>query len=186
MKFSDRAFLKGKHIYLRQLCEEDVLGSYPTWFNNEDVCKRNSHHVFPYSDNDALDYIRYSQQTKEDLIVAIVTIKEELHIGNIALQRIHPVFRSADLSIVIGEPSYWGKGYGTEAARLICNHGFLTMNLNRIACQTFENNFGMKKIATSIGMKEEGQRRQAAFRDGKYITIIEYGLTRDEFDLPSS
>jgi len=186
MMSSVGSFLNGKRIYLRQLRDEDAQGCYPAWFNDNGICRGNSHHIFPYSNEDALDYIKFSRQTKDDLILAIVTIKGDQHIGNIALQHIHPIYRSADLSIVIGEMTYWGKGYGTEAARLICDHAFLAMNLNRISCQTFENNHGMRKMATALGMKEEGLRRQAAFKEGKYIDVIEYGIIRDEYGFPRS
>jgi ribosomal-protein-alanine N-acetyltransferase len=186
MIVSKTAFLKGKRIFLRPLYSDDILGSYPSWFNNEEVCKGNSHHVFPYTEAAAREYIEYSHHTKDDLILAIILLKGDQHIGNIALQHIHPVYRSADLSLVIGDPSHWGKGYGIEAARLLCSHAFRTMNLHRVSCGTFENNHGMNRLAIALGMKEEGRRRDAAFKDGKYIDVLEYGIIRDEFESAGS
>jgi ribosomal-protein-alanine N-acetyltransferase len=175
------AFLTGKRISLRSLAAEDCQGPYLTWFNDEEVCRGNSHHVFPYTKAAAAEYIEYSHRTKEDLILAIDLIEHQQHIGNIALQRIHPVYRSADLSIIIGERTYWGKGYGLEAARLICDHAFRIMNLHRIACGTFALNKGMIRLALSLGMKEEGRRREAAFKEGQYLDVIEFGIIRDEY-----
>ena len=65
---------------------------------------------------------------------------------------------------------------------MICDHGFFTMNLNRISCGTFDNNLSMKKIAHYLGMAEEGCRRKAAYKNGKFIDIIEYGVLRDEYE----
>jgi len=182
MSTTPAPFLVGEKVYLRALVEADAEGPYATWFNDEEVCQGNSHHVFPYTQEAARDYIEYAAGTRDALVLAIVTIKDHQHIGNIALQKIHPIYQSAEFSIVIGDKSAWGKGYGKEAGRLICNHGFRTMNLHRIHCGTFENNIAMQRLAAYLGMKQEGIRRQAAFKNGKYLDIIEYGVLKDEYE----
>jgi RimJ/RimL family protein N-acetyltransferase len=176
------AFLSGKKIYLRSLQLEDFDGPYLSWFNDKEVCSGNSHHIFPFTMDDAKKYIEFSNKKMENhLILAIISKANSKHIGNIALQNINNIVRSAELSIIIGEKSEWGKGIGKEACKLICDHGFLSMNLNRISCGTYENNDTMKKIALFLGMKEEGCRRNAAYKDGRYIDIIEYGVLKEEY-----
>lgn len=175
-------FLVGEKIYLRSLVEEDAEGPYATWFNDEEVCFGNSHHVFPYTYESALSYIRHSHETRNSLILAIILSEDDRHIGNIALQDIHPNYHSADFSILIGDKSAWGGGVGKEAGRLICDHGFRAMNLHRIACGTFENNLAMQRLALYLGMVQEGVRRKAAFKGGKYLDIIEFGVLRDEYE----
>lgn len=174
-------FLKGKHIYLRPLVEADADGAYPGWFNDEEVCRGNSHHVFPYTKQAALAYIRRAAETRSDLILAIALIADDRHIGNIALQNIHPVYRSADFAIVIGDKSAWGHGYAKEASALLCAHGFVALNLHRIACGTFEDNVPMQRLAVWLGMKEEGKRRSAVFKSGRFVDMIEYGMLAGEF-----
>jgi RimJ/RimL family protein N-acetyltransferase len=175
-------FLVGKSIYLRPLVEADAEGSYASWFNDEEVCLGNSHHVFPYTPESALRYIHQSLENRNHLILAIVMRKGDVHIGNVSLQHIHPVYHTAEFSIIIGDKSAWGGGVGKEAGRLICDHGFRTMNLHRIACGTFENNIAMQHLALYLGMVEEGIRRKAAFKDGKYLDIIEYGVLKHEYE----
>jgi len=175
-------FLVGNEVYLRPLIEADADGPYATWFNDEEVCQGNSHHVFPYTPEAARDYIRFAAETRSDLVLAIVTREDHRHIGNITLQKIHPVYHSAEFSIVIGDKSAWGTGYGAEAGRLICDHGFRAMNLHRIHCGTFSNNIAMQRLAAHLGMKQEGVRRQAAFKSGQYLDIIEYGVLKEEYE----
>ena len=55
------------------------------------------------------------------------------------------------------------------------------LNLNRIACGTFENNKGMRKLAEYLGMCEEGRRRRAVYKYGRYVDVIEYGVLKDEY-----
>ncbi|MBI3524682.1 MAG: GNAT family N-acetyltransferase [Betaproteobacteria bacterium] len=174
-------FLEGQRLYLRALADKDADGDYPAWLNDAEVCRGNSHHVFPYSREAALDYIRQTRQSTTSLVLAIVVREDHHHIGNIALQSIHPIHRSAEFAILIGDKTGWGKGYGLEAGRLLCRHGFAALNLHRIYCGTFADNAGMIGLAHALGMKEEGRRRQAAFKDGKYIDIVEFGLLETDF-----
>jgi len=115
------------------------------------------------------------------LVLAIIELKNDKHIGNIALDNINYINRAAELSIIIGNASCSGKGLGKDAARLICDHGFMALNLNRIACGTFANNTGMRKLAGYLGMVEEGIRRQAVYKNGRYLDIIEYGILKKEY-----
>ncbi|MCK4264798.1 GNAT family N-acetyltransferase [Candidatus Babeliales bacterium] len=174
-------FLIGEKIYLRKLSEEDAQGNYPGWLNDQIVCNNNSHAVFPYSRKEALDYILNIHKNSESLVLAITLKNDDRHIGNISLQCINNINRSAELAILIGEKDCWGKGYSKEAAKLIVSHGFNKMNLNRICCGTSSKNFAMQKLAQFLGMKEEGNRRKALYLNGEYLDLIEYGLLKDDF-----
>lgn len=55
-------FLIGENIYLRGLCEQDLEGDYVSWLNDPDVCRFNSHHIFPYG--------KKAAQTYFDLVMA--------------------------------------------------------------------------------------------------------------------
>lgn len=177
------AFLTGKNIYLRALNKEDALGEYVNWFNDAEVCKYNSHHIFPYTKEKAAEYIIFVNSSNKNLVLAIIDKQNNKHIGNISLQNICYMANSAEFAIIVGNKDSWGKGYSKEASKLIINHGFLELNLNRIYCGTSIENVPMQKLALYLGMKEEGKRRQAIYKNGKYLDIIEYGILREEYKL---
>ena len=177
----ENPFIIGEKLYLRNLTPEDAEGSYPHWFNDPQVCRYNSHYKFPYSKEKALDYIRYANNAKDALILAIVDKTNDNHIGNVSLQEIDFINRNAEFAIIIGDQDYWGKGFAREAATLLIGHGFRELNLHRIYCGTSIENIGMQKLAGKIGMKQEGRRRQAILSAGSWVDIIEYGILRDEF-----
>ena len=174
-------FLKGKRVFLRPLRRQDAFGPYVEWFNDEVVCAGNGHHRFPYSREEALKYIARAHSTERELILAIERCRDGRHIGNVALKKIDPISRTGELAIVIGDRSCWGKGYSKEAVQLLLRHAFFTLNLNRVHCGTFETNVAMQRLARFLGMKQEGCRRQAVFKNNRYLNLIEYGLLRKEF-----
>jgi RimJ/RimL family protein N-acetyltransferase len=179
------AFLRGERLYLRPLLASDSQGAYPEWFNDAEVSAGNSHHVFPYAPDSAASYIRGVEASRDTLALAIVLIQGDKHVGNISLQRIDWVSRSAELAIVIGEKGAWNQGYALESSALLCSHGFQAMNLHRISCGTFATNEPMKRLAISLGMTQEGVRREAAFKNGRYLDVVEYGVVRAEYERAS-
>lgn len=169
-------------IAVRPLDRWAMEGPYPSWFSDMEVCRHNSHGVFPKQTAELATYIDSLAGDRSRLVWAIFDVADaQRHIGNISLQQIDSINRSAEFAILIGDKSCWGKGYATEAARLLLTHGFDRLNLRRIYCGTAAANVGMRRLAQSLGMVEEGTRRGALFIDGSYIDVVEYGLLQDEF-----
>jgi RimJ/RimL family protein N-acetyltransferase len=44
----------------------------------------------------------------------------------------------------------------------------------------------MRRIALDLGMREEGRRREAAFKDGRFVDCVEFGVLRAEFSTPTT
>jgi RimJ/RimL family protein N-acetyltransferase len=93
--------------------------------------------------------LNYTGKRRDALVLAIEL--DGRHVGNISLQDIDPVGRSADLAIVL-DRSVWGDGVGSEAAELLVAHGFSALNLHRITCGTVAANHGMRRLAERLGM----------------------------------
>lgn len=178
---SANAFLTGENIYLRPLQESDAESDYPGWLNDAEVCAGNSHHVFPNTRKATLEYIDSVSGSKTCIVLAIVEKNTNVHVGNVSLQNINLISRSAEFAILLGNRSVWGKGYGAEALRLLIQHGFSELNLYRIYCGTFENNYGMQKLAGKLGMTQVGRLRKAVYKNGKYMDVFLYDLLQSEF-----
>lgn len=173
-------FLSGEKVYLRPIRESDLNENYREWFNDEEVCRYNSHHRFPNYDQNMRAYYDEVIKARSNLILAICDKKTDKHVGNIALENIDPLNRSAEFAIVLGDKRQWGKGIGKDAAKLIIKHGFEELNLHRIHCGTQDDNVGMQKLAKALGFVEEGHAREAIFKGGKFKDLIYYGLLRHD------
>lgn len=175
-------FLEGKRIYLRALEEKDIFGNYFQWLNDQEVTLFNSHGRFPNNEKKIRDYFLFTQTANNALILAIIWKENDLHIGNISLQNINWIDRNAEFAILLGDKNFWGMNIGQEAGSLIIRHGFNALNLHRIYCGTSSDNIGMQKLAHKLQMKQEGIRKEAMFKNGKYVDIIEYGLLKKNYN----
>ncbi|MDD3324758.1 MAG: GNAT family protein [Sulfurospirillaceae bacterium] len=175
--------LVGKNIYLRALHVSDVDGDYPSWLNDKEVCKYNSHGDTLYTKEMALLYIKSVQDSPTCKVFAICDKTSDKHIGNISLQAICAKNESAEFAILLGDRAFWGKGLSKEAGKLLIDYGFDTLNLHRIYCGTNEANLPMQRLALFLGMSFEGRRKEAMKKNGKFYDILEYGIvstsTRD-------
>lgn len=168
-------------VCVRGLSREDLQGNYPRWFNDMELCKYNSHGVYPKSLEELTSFINSISSDRTKIVWAIFDRVSGQHIGNVSLQNINFINRNAEFAILMGEKTYWGKGYAHEAAALLLLHGFNKLNLHRIYCGTAASNIGMQRLADSLHMSKEGIRRQGLFLNGEYTDIWEYGVLKDEF-----
>lgn len=174
-------FIVTERLYLRPLEFDGDDAKYYKWLNDEEVCKNNSHHVFPYTRDEAINYIANLAGSKENLVLAAILKTGDIHIGNLGLLRIDFKNQNAELALLFGEREYWFQGYGNEAAVALLKHGFEELNLHRIYSNTFAENIAMRKLAGSLAMRQEGVRREAYFKSGKFVDVIEFGVLREEF-----
>ncbi len=78
-------------------------------------------------------------------------------IGNCGFFDINWRIRSAEVGLFIGEKSCWNKGYGTEVMRLLLQHGFGTLNLNRIFLRVDAENLGGIRAYEKAGFIQEAR-----------------------------
>lgn len=164
----------------RELIKE-TDSRYIKWFYDKDATKYNSHGLFPYGKERMEKYLDMCESGKEDIVWAIVSQQGLNHIGNISLQRIHWVYRSAEFAVIIGETEYHGQGIGFEALSILFKHGFEKLNLHRIWTGTANPNEGMKKLARKLGMELEGIFNDGIFLNGKYEDIYCYSILEEEW-----
>ena len=168
-----------KDYFVRPLADEDLDGAYPKWFEDQEVCRYNSHGKFFKTKAYFKQYL--SDLDRQDRVVWAICHVDDGHIGNISLQEISLINRTAEFAVILGDKRHWGKGVGLLAGRKLIEHGFRKLDLERIHCGTAATNEGMKKLAIGMGMCLEGNRRQHLFLEGSRVDMLEYGILRSEF-----
>ncbi len=114
---------------------------------------------------------------------AIRTLADDKLIGFIAFDLINWTDRDSYVSIGIGEPAFWSKGYGSDAMRVMLGYGFKELNLHRISLTVFEQNPRGIRSYEKCGFKYEGRIRDFLLRDGQRSDMLHMGILRSEWEL---
>ena len=104
-------------------------------------------------------------------------------IGSCQLLNVNLRHSTADLQIRIGARELRGKGYGTEAVRLLLAHAFRDMGLERVQLHVFATNQRAIRSYEKAGLRREGVLRSAAYIDGERCDVIVMGILRTDADV---
>ena len=102
-------------------------------------------------------------------------------IGHCGLYYINWVHRHAEFGIYIGDDSYRGGGYGSDALRVLTKYGFDDLNLNRIWCEVYDNNEALD-VYKHIGFMHEGTMRNSYYNEGQYWDAHILAMLREDRD----
>lgn len=114
------------------------------------------------------------------VIYAITLADTDELCGAIELS-IKPEHQRAEMGYWIGVP-YWGRGYCTEAAAALRDHGFRALGLHRIRAVHMARNPASGRVMQKIGMRHEGTLREHELRWGAFETIECYAILRSEWE----
>ena len=111
------------------------------------------------------------------LMLAIVELAGEDHVGNIKVGPLSAHHGTADVGLLIGEPSAWGQGYGTEAIRLATGLGFERLGARKLTASCYGDNRGSAAAFLRAGWNAEGVRpAQFVGADGRPQDQLMFGL----------
>ena len=101
-------------------------------------------------------------------------------VGQCNLRDIDPVNRRAELGIaLLGDEI--GKGYGSDAIRVLLDYAFRHLNLHKVSLDTLATNEPGLRAYRACGFIEEGRLREHEWSDGRYVDLILMGVLRDQW-----
>ncbi len=163
---------------LSPLGPSDANSAYLAWLNDPEVLRYRGPKAFPTTMPELVEWIA-SLPARNDLVLSVRMRSDRRHIGNISLNSILWVHRSAELAIMIGEKDVWGSGYGSEAMELLTAHAFTAMGLNRLSADS--PNPAFHAAMRKLGWVHEGTRRSAFLVDGAFVDFECWGLLAQEW-----
>jgi RimJ/RimL family protein N-acetyltransferase len=89
--------------------------------------------------------------------------------------------RSATFGILIGDPAYLDRGYGTEASTLLLDYAFAVLGYHKINLDFFEYNARAQAMYEKLGFVLEGRRRENHWSRGRFWDEILMGVTAEEW-----
>ena len=158
--------LAGDRIRLRAPALED-LPVFARWFADPEVT-RYLLRRYPPSPAQELAWFESMATSEKDLVWAVAIKEGELLVGAIGLHRIDWQHRHAWIEIVLGDRSAWGKGYATEAMRLVTHHAFHELGLEKVLASVYGGNERSVRMAETLGYRQCGLLRRNAFFAGEW------------------
>jgi RimJ/RimL family protein N-acetyltransferase len=120
---------------------------FANWWRDKELLELTSGHIGNISDTEVDEYFNgMINNTDYHYMVSV----EDKTIGHISLIKHDNIWH--EIQIVIGEKEYWGKGYGTEAIKLMINKAKI-LNITKIFLEVRPTNTRAIKAYEKCGYR---------------------------------
>ena len=158
--------------------------AFQRWYADEEIARLLRHDQRPLNAIQSRSYFDtiIMPLSARGMCFAIHEAATDRLIGTTALTDVRDSdYRSALFRIVIGEKDCWGRGYGTEATRLVVEEAFRRHGLDEVRLEVFRHN--ARAIATyrRVGFRETGSHVEFVGRDRFELHVTEMALDRDDY-----
>ncbi len=166
----NRQFLKAQDIYLRLMEPEDT-DNIIRW-RNTDFVRRNFIYRKPFTRQGHEAWTREMIDTGRAVQFIICEKETDGSVGSVYLRDIDPVHHKAEYGIFIGEKEALGKGYGTQAAKLMLDYAFHTLGLHKLMLRVLADNLQARRSYEKAGFVQEAYLKDEVYLDEEYKDII--------------
>ncbi|HTT53421.1 MAG TPA: GNAT family protein [Streptosporangiaceae bacterium] len=166
------SILAGQRVRLRGVRDDD-LPALAKWAMDPGRMATLSNLVAPPSEAAAKERIaQWSVNDNGHLGFAIETLEEPpVLVGHIGMWGARPKDRCATLGIALGR-EHIGRGYGSDAMRVIVDYAFREMGLHRLQLGVAPFNPAGIRAYEKAGFVEEGRRRESVLHDGHWYDEV--------------
>lgn len=163
----------GEKVVLRSYREEDIDVALK-YVNDKELKRYLVNNIpFPMTKWEEEEWVKSQKANSEGLYnFAIEDIESNKYIGGCGIQNVNWLVRVATVGIMIGDKDYWGRGYGTDAMKVLIDFIFNDMNMSKIRLSVFSFNERARKSYEKCGFEVEGVLKNEIFKDGKYYDEI--------------
>ena len=159
--------LEGGLVVLRRHVPEN-LAAFRRWYADPEIARLARYQESPMRPEEIERFFAARVVGPDALAMAIHERGTDRLIGTCAFSQMDGDNGSALYHITIGEKDAWGKGFGTEATRLMLDHAFGSLGLHRVALFVFEFNERAIRSYERCGFVLEGRSRESIWRDGRW------------------
>ena len=136
--------------------------------NNFNVSQWTAEIPHPYGLTDAEAFLALADKPDAGVLRLAITHRGEL-MGGILIE-------AGEIGYWLAE-THWGKGYGTEAARAITDHGFETLRLSTMQAGYTIGNQASRRILLGLGFVERGEAKAFSKAVGGETNVMRLELT---------
>lgn len=171
--------VKGKKVILESV-DSVHLEQFRIWRNNPDL-RKYFREYREISDEMQKKWFEKITTDQNQVNFSIKDKKTKKLIGHCGLYYINWRSRHGEFGIYLGDASFRGGGFGSDALRQLCRYGFHELNLNKIWCEVYSNNASLE-MYRHIGFVDEGILRENYYCDGKYWDSYVLSMLKREYE----
>lgn len=172
----------GERVRLTALRSDDTQ-TLARWYEDGEFARLfDSNPAYPKSETALARWLDNVERDKDAFAFAIRLLYSDDLIGYVDLDGVQWANRAGWLAIGIGSSAHRGKGYGTEAMRLMLRFAFHELNLHRVQLTVFSYNEAAMRLYERLGFQREGVYREFLLRGGQRYDMILYGLLAHEWE----
>jgi len=171
----------GTHIYLRHPTMADVEGVWHEWMSDEETTRWLNLRYWPNCIENQKEFYESSRLSKNRMVLSIVDIESNKHIGICNLSNINWVHHYCDVAVIIGNKNFRKGPYMLEAFSQLLQIAFLRLNLRIVKSVFAETNDASKAIHDVFHFKEVGRLEELLWDRGKYVDSVIVMLKRDDW-----
>ena len=173
--------MESKVIKFRAL-EVDDCNEFYAWSCDKEVTQYSlSSYAYPQSKTDISKWLTGINDSPKTVSFGVCCQETGQLIGYAGIASISQLNRCGEYIILIGDKKYWGKGIGTQVTKFITDYGFNTLGLHRIELTAYSTNYGAIKAYENAGYQHEGIKRQAGYRNGKFVDKVQMAALSHEW-----
>jgi CMP-N,N'-diacetyllegionaminic acid synthase len=175
--------VQGKIIRLEEFTDKNLFDpKYYAWLQDRDVVETIGRPEylasFPFCILE--DYVINVKASDNAYFFALYLKKDNEFIGTVKLGSIDWQTRTADVGILIGEKSCWGKGVAKDAIYTASEYAFRELGMRKVTGGCLSTNIAMYRCFERLGFKREAVlRKKVPFRDG-FVDHYLYGVFQNE------
>lgn len=113
-----------QNIFLKRLVPDEISPRYADWMNDPEVVRYLESRYSTYTLDSVREYVRQVNESPADFLYGIFLEETGQHIGNIKISDVNPIHKFANVGLLLGEKSCWGRGFGALAIRLATGIAF--------------------------------------------------------------
>jgi RimJ/RimL family protein N-acetyltransferase len=134
-----------------------------------------------YTKESTQKWIEKQLEDQQAFAFGIRILADDHLIGDVGLGGLSWNHGDAYLGIGIGEREFWGKGYGSDAMKIMLAYAFTELNLRRVTLNVYEYNQRAIGSYEKAGFQHEGRVRQYLNREGRRWDLVYMGILREEW-----
>ncbi len=163
-------FLKSERLVLSPI-DIDNLSLYQEFINIQENDIFTEHAEFPHSLESLVNFVKEKSSSKESIFLGIYTKDKLLHIGNIELDSINFVHKTAEYKVILDYKST-KLGFAHEASKVLIDHAFNKLNLHKIKLGVNVENLNAINLYKKLGFIEEAILKGELLKEGRRIDIM--------------